>query len=184
MSKRVFIIHGWGGYPDQGWLSDLKLKLQKKGFLVYSPAMPDTHEPDIKKWTAHLGNLANQPEITDCFVGYSLGSQAIMRYLETVPENKKVGKVIFIAGFLRLMNLDKEEEKFLSAWLKEPIDLDKVKKHCDKFTAIFSNNDPIVPLSDKDELEEKLGAKIIIENRMGHFDDIADTSFIVNEIMQ
>jgi uncharacterized protein len=183
MSKRVFIIHGWGGYPDQGWLLDLKFKLQERGFLVYSPAMPDTHNPDIGKWVAHLGNLVNKPETTDCFIGYSLGSQAIMRYLETLPENKKVGRVVFIAGFLKLMNLDREEEKALAPWLKEYINLTKVKKRCDNFTAIFSSDDPIVPLSNRNDFEEKLSAKIIIKNNMGHFDSLEDVSFIVNEII-
>jgi len=183
MSKRVFIIHGWGGYPDQGWLLDLKIELQERGFLVYSPAMPDTHNPDIGKWVVHLGNIVNEPEITDCFIGYSLGSQAIMRYLENLPENKKVGRVVFIAGFLRLMNLDKEEETALAPWLKEPINLANIKKHCDKFTAVFSNDDPIVPLSNKDDFEEKLGAKIIIKNKMGHFDNLEDVSFIADEII-
>ena len=184
MSKRVFIIHGWGGYPDQGWLLALKLNLQEKGFLVYSPAMPDTHNPDIKKWVSRLSSLVNGLETTDCFVGYSLGSQAIMRYLEMLPENKKARKVVFVAGFLRLMNLDKEEEKALDPWLKERINLERVKKHCNGFTAIFSNDDPIVPLSNKDAFEKKLGAKIIIKNKMGHFiNNIDDVSFIVNEII-
>ena len=42
MQKRVVIIHGWGGYPDEGWRPWLKHELETKGFLVLVPAMPDT----------------------------------------------------------------------------------------------------------------------------------------------
>ena len=183
MNKRVFIVHGWGGYPDQGWLLTLKTRLQEKGFLVYSPAMPNTHNPDIQKWVSHLSSLVGKPETSDCFVGYSLGAQAIIRYLETLPENIKIKKAVFVAGFLRLMNLDKEEEEILSPWLKNDINFEKVKKHCGSFTAIFSNNDPIVPLSNKDDFSTKLGVKIIIKNHEGHFDNLKDISFIANEII-
>jgi len=94
-----------------------------------------------------------------------------------------VSKVVFVAGFLKLMNLDREEEKALAPWLKEPVYLTKVKKHCDNFTAIFSDNDPIVPLSNKDYFAEKLNAKIITKNNVGHFDNLKDISFIVDEII-
>jgi len=29
--KRVFIIHGWGGNPEEGWLPWLKKELEAKG---------------------------------------------------------------------------------------------------------------------------------------------------------
>ena len=37
--KRVFIIHGWGGYPEEGWLPWLKKELEKNGFKVFVPAI-------------------------------------------------------------------------------------------------------------------------------------------------
>lgn len=58
MSKRVFIIHGWGGYPDEGWLPWLKIELEKKNFEVFIPAMPDTDEPKINSWVSHLQKIA------------------------------------------------------------------------------------------------------------------------------
>jgi len=44
-----------------------------------------------------------------------------------------------------------------------------VKNYCPNITAIFSENDPFVPLGDKDIFSEKLGAKIIVEKGQGHF---------------
>ena len=36
--------------------------------------------------------------------------------------------------------------------------------------AIFSDNDPFVPLNDSKIFKNKLNAKIIIEHKKGHFD--------------
>ena len=38
-----------------------------------------------------------------------------------------------------------------------------------KSIAIFSDNDPLVPITDSKIFEKELGAKIIIENNKGHF---------------
>lgn len=179
---RVFIIHGWGGYPDEGWLGNIKLSLQEAGFSVYSPAMPDTHFPKMERWIDYLDSLIIKTETSDCLIGYSLGAQAIMRYLEQLPYNSKIKKALFVAGFFKLTNLDPEEEKILSPWIEKPINLEKVKRHAEEFTAIFSRDDPIVPLSNKDIFSQTLKAKIIIKEGLGHFDSIDDPSFIIKEI--
>ena len=46
--KRVFIIHGWGGYPEEGWFPWLKDTLKKRKFSVEVPAMPDRDFPKIE----------------------------------------------------------------------------------------------------------------------------------------
>ncbi|MBU1255325.1 alpha/beta hydrolase, partial [Patescibacteria group bacterium] len=104
--------------------------------------------------------------------GHSIGCQAILRYLESL-DNKKIGGIIFVAGFFKLTNLETEEEKEIAKpWLETPIDFDKVKKVTNKITAIFSDNDSFVPLEvNKKIFEEKLEAKIIIEQNKGHFNE-------------
>ena len=32
MKKRVFIVHGWDGYPEEVWFPWLKKELEAKGF--------------------------------------------------------------------------------------------------------------------------------------------------------
>ncbi len=54
-------------------------------------------------------------------------------------------------------------------WVETPIDFAKVKVHINKAIAIFSDNDPFVPLTQKDLFERELGAEIIVEHAMRHF---------------
>lgn len=168
--KRVIIVHRWGATPNSDWYSWLKEKLEKRGYKVLIPQMPGTNYPKIENWLPKLTEVAGEVNENTYLVGHSMGSQTILRFLETLPEGKKVGKVIFAAGFVTLMGLTKEEEVVAEPWLKTPIDFEKIKNKTREFVAIFSDNDPFVPLEENRKvLEEKLGAKVIIEHNKGHF---------------
>ncbi|MEX2028192.1 MAG: alpha/beta hydrolase [Candidatus Curtissbacteria bacterium] len=172
MSKRVFIIHGWDGYPEEGWRPWIQKELEASGFEVYIPAMPDTHKPRIQNWVPYLSEIVGKPDENTYFIGHSMGNQAIARYLETLPDNVSVGGTVFVAGFFkRLTGLedDPEVQETDHHWLDAPIDLEKVRKHLPKSVAIFSDNDPWVPLDNQDDFKEKLGSKIVVEHAMKHF---------------
>ena len=104
MQKRAFIIHGWGSYPEEGWLLWLKKELEKKGFLVAVPSMPDTENPKIDSWVNHLSDIVGEPDVNTYLVGHSIGCQAIMRYLEEL-DGKRIGGTVFVAGWFNLVGL-------------------------------------------------------------------------------
>ena len=183
--KRIFIIHGWGGNPKEAWLSWLMKGLSSKGVVACAPTMPNTENPKIDAWIPFLKKIVGKPDKDTYFVGHSIGCQTIMRYLETI--NVKIGGVIFVAGWFSLKNLEPEEIKLVEPWMKTDINLNKVKKNSNKIIAIFSDNDPYVPLKDANIFREKLGAKIIIEKNKGHFteeDNIKKMPIILKELLK
>jgi len=168
--KRVFIIHGWDGYPTEGWFPWLKNKLEKNGFIVEIPTMPDAAEPKINKWVSHLAKVVKDVDIDTYFVGHSIGCQAIMRYIESLDLKKKVGGAVFVAGWFTLMNLETDEEKEIAKpWINKSMDFNKIRQRINKFIVIFSANDPFVPIENKKLFEDRLGAKTIVVSGMGHF---------------
>lgn len=169
MSKRIFIIHGWGGYPDEGWQSWLKEELSEKGFSVQNPKMPETDEPKIGPWVEKLANEVVEPDENTFFVGHSIGCQTILRYLEKLPESIKIGGVVLVAPWTTLKNLSEDEEKIASPWIQTPIDWNKVKNHTDKFISIFSDNDSVVDSENSKVFKINLGAETIVEKNKGHF---------------
>ncbi len=177
MAKRVFIIHGWDGYPEEGWFPWLKTELESRGFGVFVPQMPKPEEPRIGNWVPALAEAVDQADEGTYFVGHSMGCQTIIRYLETLPAEVKVGGAVFVAGFFKeLTNIGDDEEigqeeakEVADHWLKTPIDWDKVKSHLNKSVAIFSNNDPYVPASNYNDFKDKLSSEIVIEHQKGHF---------------
>ncbi|MDD4902220.1 MAG: alpha/beta fold hydrolase [Patescibacteria group bacterium] len=176
--KRVFIIHGWGGSGGEGWQAWLKDELEEKGFEVYAPDMPDTENPDIEAWVSTLAKLVGKCDEKTFFVGHSVGCQTILRYLAELPEGEKAGGAVFAAGWFNLKGLTFQEEEIAMPWLRLPIDLEKVKTKTTKFFAVFSDNDPVVPLSDEELFKENLGAETAVLKDKEHFTGETD----INEL--
>ncbi|MDP3985948.1 MAG: alpha/beta fold hydrolase [Candidatus Veblenbacteria bacterium] len=170
--NRVIIAHGWEGYPKEGWFPWLKRELEAKGFAVEVPQLPDTTNPRIEPWVKALATATGTPDRATYFVGHSMGCQTIARYLTSLPANLVVGGAVFVAGFFRrLTGLEAEQgvQETDRHWLGTPLDLVAVRQHLAASVAIFSTNDPFVPLDNVADFEHILGAKIIILPERGHF---------------
>jgi len=92
-----------------------------------------------------------------------------MRYLESLEENEEIGGVVFVAGFTDDLGFEE-----IKTFFKDPIDFEKIKKHCSKFTAIHSDNDPYVDMKYADILKDKLNVKVIVKHGMDHFSGSVD----------
>ncbi|MBI1999096.1 MAG: serine hydrolase family protein [Parcubacteria group bacterium] len=188
MAKRVFIIHGWAGYPEECWFLWLKKELEKRGIKAEVPLMPDAEAPKIDKWVPSLEKLVGTSDQNTYFVGHSIGVQTILRYLENI--DTQIGGVLAVAGFYTLTDdafEDEEDKQIAKPWLETPIDSERVKKNVAKITAIFSNNDPFVPLENVEYFKERLGAKTITVEGKGHIggsDNIKEYPLILDEVLE
>ena len=91
--KRVILIHGWGGFPDNHWFPWLKQELASRGFQVIVPEMPNNEEPEIEAWVAKLSEAIGEPDDDTYLIGHSIGCQTIMRFLEKI--DKRIGGASF-----------------------------------------------------------------------------------------
>lgn len=170
MAKRVFLVHGWGGSPENSWFVWLTKELQKGGFEVYAPKFPDSENPQIDEWVSTLEDAVGKSDKDTYFIGHSIGCQTIMRYLEKV--NVKVGGALFIAGWFYLGNLEESEMPIAEPWTSTSIDLQKVRKNIGKVVVMISANDPFGFASENAKIFKKeLGAEVIIKENAGHFDE-------------
>ena len=171
MAKRVLIIHGWGGSPNEPMLQWLKTKIEQNGWEAVLPEMPDTENPVIEDWVKKLEEVVEDPDKDTILVGHSIGCQTILRYLEKLHPAKRVGSVVLIAPWFTLTNLESEEGwQIMKPWLNVSIKETDVTKHTPKMVAIFSDNDPFVPEENVEFFRRRFpDAKIIIEHQKGHF---------------
>jgi uncharacterized protein len=182
MPERVFIIHGYLGYPEEAWQPWLKAELEKRGYAVALPAMPHPDRPTISEWVAFITRLVGQPDEKTVMIGHSLGAQAVLRYLEALGANgQSVGKTVLIAsGFPSGMSPEAADQKSggdptLRAWLSIGVDPGKVKKAAGTCTVILSVDDPYIPFEEaKASFQTNLGPKIIVETGKGHFNEDDD----------
>ena len=183
--KRVFLIHGWDGSPDRNWFPWLKKELEEHGFAVVAPQLPDPLTPKIETWVPFLANLVGKVDGETFFVGHSMGCQTILRFLRTLPPDQVAGGVILVAGFTGKLNgLIKEEKLVARPWEETPLDFGKIKGQAKHFAAVFSDNDPWVPLEpNRKTFSENLGAEIVVEQARGHFnadDGVTQLPVILN----
>jgi len=170
MAKKVFIIHGWGGSPEDPLLRWLKSELEKNDFDVVVPKMPNPEKPEIEIWVSKLKEIVEVPDKDTILVGHSIGCQTILRYLEQLHSISRVGGVVFIAPWLTLSNLESDEEwQIAEPWLNTPIRETDVIKHILKMTTIFSDNDPYVPSENIEMFKERFNAEVVVEYEKGHF---------------
>ena len=179
--KRVFIIHGWGGHPDEGWFPWVKNELEKKDFEVHIPAMPDAYgkeQPKIEDRINIIKDAVGQAGENTYFIGHSIGCQSIDRYLETLSPETRIGGIVYVAGWLTLKNLEDYEEDEREAakpWLEIPIDFKRVRSISPKSVAIFTKDDPFVDIGNAEFYKENLGSKIIILESGEHLNDESNT---------
>lgn len=189
--KKVYIVHGWDGSPNEPLFLWLDKELSAKDFTVKRLAMPDPEVPVIETWIKKLEESVVLDSET-IFVGHSVGCQAIMRYLETRPEETKIKGLVLLAPWMKLDQTTIEEEgeeviELSRPWMETPIDFDKVKTIAVKVIAIFSDNDVFVELSQKEFFEEHLGAETILEHHKGHFgpaDNISELPSTLESILR
>ena len=190
VAKKLFIVHGWAGYPEEGWFPWLKKELETKGFEVSVPQLPDAENPRIHTWVPALARAVGTPDEQTYFVGHSMGCQTIARYLETLPKGVQVGGAVFVAGFFKhLEGLEDDEDvqETDKHWLGTVINLDKIKVHLPKSVAIFSDNDPWVPLDNADDFRDRLGSEIILEHAKGHFsgsDGVKELPVVLQKLLE
>lgn len=170
--KKVYIVHGWDGSPDEPLFIWLDKNLTDKGYEVKRLSMPNPKIPVIEKWLSKLKEEIVLDENT-ILVGHSVGCQAVMRYLETQDENTRIYGILLLAPWMHLDQTTIEEEgeevvEIARPWMETPINFEKVKSSSNKITAIFSDNDVFVPVSEEEFFAEKLGAKTIMEHEKGH----------------
>ncbi len=120
--KKVYIIHGYTGYPDKNWFPWLKLELEKLGIQVFVPAMPHTEAPQYSEWLAYLQSLVQKPDSDTYFVGHSLGCITILQYLNNLSAPIKIGGAVLVAGFSTPIHLTE-----LNSFFGVPLDEVKIK---------------------------------------------------------
>ncbi len=174
--KRVFIIHGWGGRSDIGWLLWLQQELKKKGFEAHGLNMPHTDNPVVSEWLGAIKKAVGTVDEDTYFVGHSLGCISICRFLE--QQNNKAGGVVLVAGFKEL----KVPE--LLEFGKDPIDFESLNKKIKHRVTVASDDDDMVPAKRTHDFALALDSKEIIEHNQEHFTECMTLPVVLQELIR
>lgn len=174
--KKAVIIHLWEGYPEYCWYQNTKRELEQLGFVVHVPQMPDPNLPKMGRWVSTLRDIIREPSDDIYLIGHSIGAVTILRYLEGLSANERVGGAVLVAGFTDDMGYE-----VFSNFFTKPLNFEEIKSKAKKFTIIISDDDPYIDTKYGYELSKKLNGELIIKNGLKHMSkgchslpDIAD----------
>jgi len=184
--KRAIILHGWYGYSDEGWRPWLKTELEKLGYQMMIPQMPDTEKPNMEAWLTKLTEVIGDPDEGLVLIGHSLGCITILRYLERLQDDQKIGGAFLVAGFAKDLTFSDYHGE-LANFFQTPVLWDNIKAHCPKFWIINSDDDPYVTGDNHEILVQNLNASGHWEHDKKHMsgddgvfelDSVLDAEFI------
>jgi predicted alpha/beta hydrolase family esterase len=168
---RALILHGIDSDQTGNWFPWLKAELEKIGYEVWVPDLPNADRPNVQRYTKFL--LDKNWDFQDSLViGHSSGAVEVLDLLENLPEGVKVDTAIMVAIFKG--DLGWEALKDLG-YLR--FDYAKIRQNAKQLIVIHSDDDPHCALDDAVEIAKDLGAETKILHGMKHFSISTDPRF-------
>lgn len=162
--KKAFLIHGFQGRPNGGWRPWLMSELAKLDVYAAALAMPNSDHPKVEQWVEEISRAVEASKDDEIYlVGHSLGTPAILRYLEKLSPDTKIAGSILVSG-----PSEKTDEDAINNFFETPFDFPTIKFRCNKFVIIHGDNDPAVPLDQGKFLSKELGGELVIIENGGH----------------
>jgi len=173
------------------WFPWLKNELEKKGFTVEVPLMPNPDVPVIDAWVGKLSEIIGNDTSDLILVGHSIGTQTIQRYL--AEHEIMVRGIALVAPWytldMKALAGDSSEAITIGRpWLETPINFENVMKRSPKRIVIFSDNDAYVPYEENKKLFEKnIQPEIITLHNKGHIsegDGVTEVPEILDAVLK
>jgi uncharacterized protein len=167
---KIVFIHGYTASSKENWYPDISKKLEKLEVDFEIPDLPGGEHPHASDWLGVIHKTASNSDKPLVFVGHSLGTRAILLYLEKY-QPKNIKTVFLIAGFAnRIENATKYDGDGYPDFFVHKIDIRKVKGLVGKFVVVHSKDDDL-HFEQAEEISEELGAKLISFTDKGHMSD-------------
>ncbi len=163
---KVFLIHGFEGMPNGGWRPWLMGNLALEGVYACALPMPNPYTPKKEEWVEEIGRVCNAPGENIFLVGHSLGVNAVLQYMQSLPEGSKIGGAVLVSGPYH--NVDDGYKDQLESFFEPQYDFAKIRSVCGNFAVIHGDNDEVVPFSDAEEFSLALSCDLMPIKNGGH----------------
>lgn len=173
--RRLRIVPRWAGHPESDfypWLMRALLEGEERSPYrdVRALAMPDPNLPTIDAWVGRLSaelerDLGAAQETV--LVGHSVGCQALLRYLASLPQGVTFRGALLVAGWL---SIDTPWDS-IRPWIETSFDLARARERVSDLVVLLSDNDPFTAdyQENKRAWEERAAARVVVAPGAKHF---------------
>lgn len=175
-SKKVFIIHGFGGLPNGGWFPWLMAELAKHRIFACAIPMPNPKNPIVTEWVETIHKYIGNETDDVILIGHSLGATGVLRYLESLPKDKLFGGVVLVSGVVESLDLGNPKSNFrrIDSFVDSPIDFQKIKSTSNNFAVIHGEKDIIVPIAQSEKVSNEIGSELVRVGDGDHFSQLTE----------
>ena len=175
---RICISPRWGANPDDDWYPWFKRAIDGHDVIV-APLRPSARTPAIEASVDELrSRLGTDPTALaqTIVVGHSVGCQAILHFLASLPVPARVAGVVCAAAW---WSLDQARPDLVE-WIGAPIDLLHVRDRSDRFEVLLSDNDPLSAdyARNRSVWQQRIGADVKIISGAGHFKRVREPAVL------
>jgi predicted alpha/beta hydrolase family esterase len=179
MSKdfKIVFVHGFTASSKENWYPNIGKELTKLGVDYIVTDLPGGEHPHALEWLDTMHSVISKIDKPLVLVGHSLGTRAILLYLEKYQP--KVKSVFLIATFSnKIENGTKFDDGAYSDFFVHEINIQKIKELVGNFVILHSKDDEL-PYNEAVEMSKDLDAKVITYEDMGHFSDPINAQYIL-----
>ncbi len=164
--KRFVILHGRSAASASHFFPWLKTELEKLGYEVEVPDLPNTNLPDDIEQAGYVKANCKLDQHT-VIVGHSMGGVVALRLLE---QGIKVNKVILVSTPFTGEFLDKKDRPSVTKACQKGFDFETIIKNANGFMVLGDSNDYVVSPAEAGTFAEKLKIKSkIVKSESSHF---------------
>lgn len=150
--KKAILLHGWEGRWYNHWFPWLQEKLEKRGFEIYSPDLPNTKTPNLREQIDSVSDFVQTMCAWDIIIWHSLWWTLAMNLIHKF--NLSWIKAILVWPTYQGYNSDNEKKyseeshKLLQAYTSENID---TKEMWNQYIICLSEDDKSIDLEKAEE---------------------------------
>lgn len=180
---RIVFVHGYTASSGADWYPNVSRKLDRLGIDCCVPDFPGGRYPHAHEWLSVLHREVKKSEKPLIFVGHSLGTRAVLLYLEKYKV--AVEKVFLIAAFAnKTENANRHDDgRSYEDFFEHEIDIETIKSLVDSFVVMHSRDDRSIEYEQGVELAQDLGAKMVTYENRDHF-SAPENGSIVLEVLR
>lgn len=175
---KIIFVHGYTASHLADWYPEISKELDKLGIGYEIPDLPGGENPHADEWLNVLHELISKIRKPLVLVGHSLGTRAVLLYLEKYKP--KVKKVFLIAPFNNSVVNAKRRDECYSDFFDHKIDLKKIKPFVGKFVLVHSKDDDSIKYEQGVELSKDLNSELITFEDRKHFSAPSNAPYILN----
>ena len=137
--KKVFLVHGFNSSPNSSWLPWIMNQLKRHDIYACSLPMPKPQTPIRDEWVGEITKWVNLNKDNEIYlIGHSLGSAAILNYLQKPETDQIIDGVILVSGRCQ------KSDNPLTANFYENFNFEMIKSRAKRFVVIHGDDDTFV----------------------------------------